>query len=163
MGVEFYAVKRGRKAEEIYHSGYGGYHAVRGYLLSCFNTTLACGFFKVGCFRTSQEEEMLHDIRPYVPDSACPLFCSSDCDGEWSNAEVKGIVAAVKESEGFKNPDKVKNEIADIQQRAKRLNFNAQDYYLCGFQHVPSWKDKATEFINNLERVGNLGCRVFWC
>ena len=161
MGVDFYAVKRGRRAENIYHGGYGGYHAIRGYLLSCFSTPLACAFFRLPSFRTPEEEKMLQDISPYVPEPAWTLFCSTDCEGDWSNAEVKGIVAAVKDSVGYKNPDKVKDEIEAIKTNAKRKHPD-YPYYLCGYQHVPDWKDKAHEFIGALDRVAQKGCRVFW-
>ena len=160
MGIEFYMAKRGRKTKEFHHSGYGGYHCIRTYLLACFNVSLAKAFYIFEKMRTTQEQEMLKDISPYVSEDAWPLFCSSDCDGEWDNATVKGIVREVKKANGYLHPKAVQKEIESVVSKVAEQD---QDMLLlCGFENIPKWKDNALKFLSNLERAAEKGCRVFW-
>ena len=149
--------KRGRKTEEFF-SGTCRFHCVRTYLLSCFNVTLAKAYHLSEFSRTPEEKAMLQDISPYVPEGAWAFFCSSDCDGEWDNTTLKGIVREVKNSRGYLHPEAVQKEIEDIVSSYSDVN----KIHLAGFDNIPDWKDKAFEFIANLETAAEKGCRVYW-
>ena len=161
MGVSFYAAKRGRKTEEIHHSGYGGYHAIRTYLLACFNVQLAKAFYIFDMARTEPERKMLKDCSPYVPEDALPLFSSSDCEGKWGNDTVKRIAAAVKTAPFYDKPDAIKTMVEAIVADANPPR--ADDSTYAGFINTLGWRAEAVSFVENLERVGAKGCRVYWC
>ena len=157
MRLDFYMAKRGRKTEEFF-SGTCRFHCILTYLMACFNVKLAKAYHMPGWSKTPEEKAMLKDISPYVPEGAWALFCVSDIDGEWDNATLKGIVREVKNSHGFLHPDSVQKEIEDIVSSYSDVN----KIHLAGFDHIPGWKDKSLEFIANLEKAAEKGCRVYW-
>ena len=74
--------------------GYPTFAFVRARLASVFSKELGILLMTIPTEHTEEHKKMLSDIRPYVPEECCPMFCQYDCEGELTAEQCAKIVKA---------------------------------------------------------------------